>query len=84
MPALKKHYLIVEHRSPSYELRLRQEIQALKCENEGLKRRIDDLTLLYGSEVQFNAALCDLCRERGVPFRPIFEHSKRFSGRGGA
>lgn len=81
MNSCKKQYFILEHRRPDYEARLRSEVQALNLQIESLNSKVQSLTLSYGAEVQFNAALCDLLRANGIPFRPVYEHVFRYHSR---
>lgn len=74
---MKKHYVIVEHRQSDAFLRQKQRIAELQKQLDELKLRYYQLEALYGSEIQYNNALCDLCRSHSIPFRPVFEHSTR-------
>lgn len=73
-----KHYLILEHRDYKEVVRLRDQIQTLRLELEGLRRQVNDITMRYGAEVQFNAALCDLLRSHGISFQHVFSHDFRY------
>lgn len=73
-----KHYIIVEHRSPAYELALKERITGLLKQQEALTAENRRLTALYGAEVQYNAALVDILRAHDIPFRPLFDHETRF------
>lgn len=75
---MKKQYIILEHRSPAYELRLRDEIKTLRHSLEGLRRDLRFLEIKYGAEVQYNNSLCDLLRQNDIPFRSVFEHDVRY------
>lgn len=78
MLTMKKHYLIIEHRSPAHDQRMADEIKALRSRNAELLTRVARLETLYGAEVQYNNALCDLLRLHSIPFRHVFEHAVRF------
>lgn len=75
---MNKQYLIIEHRSPAHEQRMADEIKALRSRNAELLSRIAHVETLYGAEVQYNNALCDLLRLHSIPFRHVFEHAVRF------
>lgn len=74
---MKKQYLIVEHRQSAAFLMQKQKIHDLSEEINRLQRRIYELESLYGCEVAYNAALCDLCRNNGISFRSVFDHTNR-------
>lgn len=74
---MSKRYVIVELRSPAREAQYKETIQGLHNQVEALQREVNRLSMLYGSEVQYNSALVDLLRLNGIPFRPLFDHSKR-------
>lgn len=75
---MKKYYFILEHRSPAYELRLRDEVLSLQQKLDCLRRDFRRLETMYGAEVQYNNALCDLLRQNEIPFRSVFEHDVRY------
>lgn len=75
---LKKQYFIIEHRSPAYEQRLRQDIKSLQSRLQALDYSYRQMVIKYGAEVQYNALLCDLLRVNGIPFRHVFDHSSRY------
>lgn len=74
----KKQHIVVELRKSDYELRLQNDIKALRQQVESLKHQVDVLTIRYGAEVQYNAALCDLLKLHSIPYRHVFEHSFRY------
>lgn len=75
---MKKNYLIIEHRHPAYEERLRNEIKGLNEQVKALRAELDRLTMMYGAEVHYNGLLCDLLRLNGIPFRHVFDHDVRY------
>lgn len=75
---MSKHYVIVELRSPAREAQYKETIQGLHDRVEALQREVNRLSMLYGSEVQYNSILVDLLRRHGIPFRHVFDHSHRF------
>lgn len=79
---MKHYYLILEHRSAESDLRLRSENESLRRQLEGLRKRLAEVTNLYGAEVQYNNALCDLLRSNGISFRHVFSHDFRFRQKG--
>lgn len=73
-----KSYLIIEHRSPAFEQRLRDEIKSLQHRLQALEYSYRQMVVKYGAEVEYNALLCDLLRSHGIPFRHVFDHSDRY------
>lgn len=74
----KKHYHIVEIRNFRLVDELRSKLAMEQARSDLLQRQLDSLVLKYGSEVQYNNALCDLLRSHGIPFKSVFEHSVRY------
>lgn len=76
---MKKQFLIVEHRNSAAFLRLKDQVAQLLRANAKLHKRIMELEMMYGNEVYYNAALCDLLRAHGIAFRQVFSAEYRQS-----
>lgn len=74
---MKKQYLIIEHRSAAALQRAHDQIRQLRQQLEDLQQQYQHLEIRYGWEVMLNNELVDLCREKGVNFRPALDRSKR-------
>lgn len=73
--------LILEHRSDRNTAYLRQELEDIKAKLDILQHSYNRLTLQYGAEVQYNAALIDLLRTHNIKFNQIFDHGVRYGDR---
>ena len=74
----KSNYHIVELRNYRLVDVLREQNKALESQLTSLRNQYQRMTMMYGAEVQYNNALCDLLREHGIPYRSIFEHDVRY------
>lgn len=74
---MKKHYVIVEHRSSGQVKALQSQIRFLQKELSDLRVRHTQLESRFGYEVFLNAELIDLLREHGIPFRKLLSHEER-------
>lgn len=70
--------LVLEHHNPAAFDILRSKCKALEEENRALHTLLAEVEQKYGAEVQYNAALCDLLRVHGIPFRAVFSHEYRY------
>jgi len=78
---MRKTYIVLEHHNPAHEQVLRERIKSLQDTLEALRVENQRLTILYGAEVNYNAALIDLLKLHGIPFKQIFDASYRQSRR---
>lgn len=74
---MKKSYVIVEHRNSVAFNRLKEQVQDLQTKLTMLRQKYRDLERVYGNEVFYNNALCDLLREHDIPFREVFSYEYR-------
>jgi len=70
--------LVLEHHSPKLYDNLRSELEDCYKKIAVLERNINSLETQYGAEVSYNAALCDLLKAHGIPFRQVFSHRVRY------
>lgn len=70
--------LIVELHNPALFDNLRSQLKAANQKIDGLQAQIAELEMKYGAEIQYNAALIDLLRDNGIPYREVFDHRRRY------
>lgn len=71
-----KHFLVIEHRFPDYEKRLRDQLNDAHAEIEKLKHEHHILEIKYGWEITLNNELIDLCNQYHVPYRDLLDFRK--------
>lgn len=76
---MKKHYVIVEHRTSSALNNLRDQNRALQSAYDKLKRDFRQLEVRFGEEVHLNSELIDILKAHKIPFRDSLSHSFRHS-----
>lgn len=69
--------LIVELIHHETMQQLQTELDYTRAELKLLRRQHQDLERRYGYEVHLNSELCDLCRDNGIPYRPLLDNRNR-------